>query len=328
MASNVAVIVYRRQPWAFVDRLVLERVPAGFEIVPLERDAAPAERTRVLANAEYLLGSWVTTAVKLTEADFAAAPHLKLLQLMSAGYEHVPLDIAARYRVPVAHFGDAMASVVAEHTLLLMLAVYRRLRDLDAAVRSGAWRTTEPELRELRGKRVGLIGLGYIGREVAGRLRPFGVQGTYFTRTRLAAEQEAALGVRYAPLAELLQDSDLVSLHVPLAPSTRGLIGARELALMKPTAVLINTSRGPVVDQAALQAALAGARLAGAGLDVLDPEPPAADDPLLRLPNVVLTPHNAGQSDAVWPRIVETCFANILAVAQGAPPRFLARPLT
>jgi glyoxylate reductase/D-3-phosphoglycerate dehydrogenase len=171
-------------------------------------------------------------------------------------------------------------------------------------------------LRELRGKRVGLIGLGYIGREVASRLRAFGADVVHFSR------HSASM-----PLDALLQTSDIVSLHVALAPSTRGLIGERELALMKPDAVLINTSRGPVVDQAALYAALANGRLAGAGLDVLDPEPPATDDPLLQLPNVVFTPHNGGQAEEVWPRIVRTCFENIGRVARGEPPRFLARPL-
>jgi phosphoglycerate dehydrogenase-like enzyme len=288
----------------------------------MPRDASAAQRAELLRDAEFLMGSWVTTTVTLTEEDFAAAPHLKLLQLMSAGYEHVDLALAARHGVPVATFGDAMASVVAEHTLLLMLAVYRKLLELDAAVRSGAWRTNEPVLRELRGKRVGLIGLGYIGREVAARLQAFGADVVYFSRQR-----HAGSGLRFVGLDELLGTSDVISLHVALAPSTRGLIGARELGLMKPDAVLINTSRGPVVDQAALHAALSSGALAAAGLDVLDPEPPAADDPLLRLPNVVFTPHNGGQAEEVWPRIVRTCFANVERVAHGEPPLFLARPL-
>src|SRR6202035_5736329 len=152
---------------------VFELCPAGFRLAPMARDAAEDERAGVLADAEFLMGSWVTTAVKVAEEDFRAAPRLKLLQLMSAGYEHVDLDLAARYGVPVAHFGDAMASVVAEHTLLLILAVHRRLVELDAGVRAGAWRTREPVLHELRGKRVGLIGLGLIGREVALRVRAF-----------------------------------------------------------------------------------------------------------------------------------------------------------
>ena len=321
------VIAYRRQPWAFVDRLVVDLCPDGFQLVPLARDASAEERARALADAEYLMGSWVTTAVKLTDADFQAAPKLKLLQLMSAGYEHIDLDLAARYGVPVAHFGDAMASVVAEHTLLLILAVLRRLIVLDPAVRSGAWRTGEPVLHELRGKRVGLVGMGFIGREVALHLRGFQCEVTYFARHRLSFSGEHSYGIRYVEFDELLRSSDVVSLHVPLAPSTRGLIGAPELALMKPGAVLINTSRGAVVDQPALLAALHAGALAGAGLDVLVSEPPSGTDPLLQLPNVVFTPHNAGQAEEVWPRIVRTCFANIQRVSRGEPPRFLARKL-
>ena len=292
----------------------------------MARDASAASRAALLAQADFLMGSWVTTTVTLTEDDYRAAAHLKLVQLMSAGYEHVDLALASRYQVPVATFGDAMGSVVAEHTLLLILAVYRRLLQLDAAVRSGAWRTGEPVLRELRGKRVGLVGLGYIGREVAVRLHAFGAEVVYTARRR--APDEADLGVTYAAdLDDLLRRSDIVSLHVPLAPSTHGLIGARELALMKPGAVLINTTRGPVVDQAALVSALQSGALSGAGLDVLDPEPPSPDDPLLTLPNVVLTPHSGGQADEVWPRIVATCFANVQRVASGEDPLYLARSL-
>ncbi|HEX6512180.1 MAG TPA: hypothetical protein VF157_07780, partial [Chloroflexota bacterium] len=134
------VVLYRLQPWEAVDRLVHEMCPAGFEIVPLTRDASADERHQKLASADFLMGSWVTTAVTLTEDDFRAGKNLKLVQLMSAGYEHVDLGLAACHGVPVSTFGDAMASVVAEHTLLLMLAVYRRLLQLDAAVRGGTWR--------------------------------------------------------------------------------------------------------------------------------------------------------------------------------------------
>jgi phosphoglycerate dehydrogenase-like enzyme len=313
-------VVYRRQPWSFVDNLVFDVAPPGFEIVPMARDASPSERQGLLRDAEFLMGSWVTTAVTLTEDDYAAARRLKLVQLMSAGYEHVDLSLAARHEVPVATFGDAMASVVAEHTILLILALYRRLVALDAAVRFGAWRSREPPLRELRGKRVGLIGFGQIGRAVAIRLRAFSASVTYFSRTRVPDSDFV-----FVSLDELLQTSDVVSLHVPLTASTRGLIRAHELALMKPEAVLINTSRGGVVDQPALLSALSAGALAGAGLDVLADEPPSISEPLLKLPRVVFTPHVAGQSDEVWPRIVRTCFMNIERVARGEPPLYLAR---
>jgi phosphoglycerate dehydrogenase-like enzyme len=317
------VIVYRLQPWAFVDRLVYDLCPRGFEIRQMTRDASEAERAALLAEADYLMGSWVTTTITLTRADYEAAPKLRLVQLMSAGYEHVDVRLAAEFGVPVATFGDAMGNVVAEHTLLLILAVYRRLLALDSAVRSGAWRKDEPVLRELAGKRVGLVGLGYIARAVAARLQAFDAEVLYFTRQ----PAEDAVRLTHVGLEELLGTCDIVSLHVPLAPSTRGMIGQRELALMKPDGVLINTSRGPVVDQAALYTALSSGKLSAAGLDVLETEPPDATDPLLQLPNVVFTPHVGGQSDSVWPRIVRTCFQNIERVSRGERPLYLARPL-
>ncbi|HEX6511410.1 MAG TPA: NAD(P)-dependent oxidoreductase, partial [Chloroflexota bacterium] len=220
---------------------------------------------------------------------------------------------------------DAMASTVAEHALLLMLAVYRRLLHLDSAVRSGQWRTGEPPMYELRGKRVGVVGLGMIGREIATRTRAFAAEVSYFQRQRLNEQAERELGVSYQPLDELLRESDVISLNVPISRSTRHLISEPELELMKPEAVLINVSRGPVVDEVALCRALREGRLRGAGLDVLEQEPPDAENPLLKLDNVVFTPHNAGSSAEVWPRVVASCYANIQLVASGQPPQHLAR---
>src|SRR5919198_491942 len=224
--SYVPRIAYRLQPWEFVDRLVFEQCPPGFELVPMGRNASLEERQAKLADAEFLMGSWVTTTVTLTEDDFRAGQKLKLIQLMSAGYEHIDLDLAARYGVPIAHFGGSNASVVAEHCVMLILALYRRLFELHAAVVSGAWRAGDPSLYELRGKRVGLIGLGYIGREVATRLRVFEAEVVYYARHPVDA------GVPLLGLDELLRTSDVVSLHVPITSATRGMIGARELALM------------------------------------------------------------------------------------------------
>jgi len=313
----VPVILYRLQPWPEVDRLVFDHVPAGFDLVPMARDASAKERHAKLSGADFLMGSWVTTTVKLTEDDFRAGRNLRLIQLMSAGYEHVDLGLAKQYGIPVAHFGGSNATVVAEHTILLILALYRHLFMLDANVRKGVWRAGEPDMHELRGKRVGLIGMGHIGRAVAERLRAFDAEVVQHGR-----HQPDAL-----PLDDLLRTSDVVSLHVSLTSQTRGLIGARELALMKPTALLINTSRGPIVDQSALTQALEQGKIAGAGLDVLDPEPPAPDSPLLKLDNVIFTPHNAGSAQEVWPRVVATCFANIERVTRGEPPQHLALPL-
>ena len=317
--------MYRLQPWEFVDRLVFDGCPAGFEIVPLARDATAEDRHAKLAQADFLMGSWVTTAVTLTNDDFRAASKLRLIQVMSAGYEHLDLDLAARYSVPVAHFGDAMASTVAEHALLLMLAISRRLLHMDAAVRDGRWRTGEPPMYELRGMRVGIVGFGLIGREVARRVRAFDAAVIYFQRHRLEPAEETRLEVSYQPLDELLANSDVVCLNVPITPSTRHLIGARELGLMKPEATLVNVSRGAVVDEAALAEALNQRRLRGAALDVLEKEPPDLANPLLARDDVVFSPHNAGSSAEVWPRVVANCFGNIERVARGERPLNLAR---
>lgn len=317
------VVVYRLQPWAFVDRLVEQMCPPGFELVPLARDASPEDRHAKLSEAEFLMGSWVTSAVTLDEEDFRAAKRLKLLQLMSAGYEHVNLELAARHGVPVAHFGDAMASTVAEHTLLMILSTFRHLTLLDANVRSGVWRGADPQLYELRGKRAGIVGLGLIGAEIARRLQAFDAEVVYNQRHRPADERRT----RYLPLDELLSTSDVVVLSVPMAPSTRHLIGDRELALMRPETVLVNVSRGPVVDEAALVEALRAGKLRGAALDVLEQEPVDKSNPLLGLDNVLLTPHVAGVSAEVWPRVVAACFDNLQRVARGELPINLARKL-
>jgi phosphoglycerate dehydrogenase-like enzyme len=321
------MILYRLQPWPVVDELVRRMCPAGFELVEMARDAEAEERRAKLAQADFLMGSWVTTTVKLTEDDFRAMRKLRLIQLMSAGYEHVDLDLAERRGIPVAHFGGSNASVVAEHTLLLILALYRKLLQLNAGVKSGAWRTGEPVLHELRGKRVGIVGMGYIGRELAALLRAFRTETVYFSRTRLNSSAEQQLGLAFVELDELLRTSDVVSLHVALTSKTRGMLGKRELALMKPGALLINTSRGAIVDESALASALERGALGGAGLDVLDQEPPDLSAAWLQLDTVICTPHNAGSATEVWSRVVATCFANIERVARGEPPQHLATKL-
>jgi phosphoglycerate dehydrogenase-like enzyme len=164
------------------------------------------------------------------------------------------------------------------------------------------------------------VGFGAIGREVARRAQAFDMAISYCARRRLPAATEAALGVAYLELPELLAESDVVSLHLPLNAATRNLVGEKELSLMKPGAVLINTARGPIVDQVALAAALARGALFGAGLDVFAQEPPAADDRLLGLPNVVLTPHVAGPTAETWQRSLANAYANVQRVAAGQPP--------
>jgi phosphoglycerate dehydrogenase-like enzyme len=304
-------------PSAEVGEIARTMAPSGFELVLAPPGSAPFEAA--LGVAEYMV---CYPNVAMHDAFYAAAPRLRLVQLLSAGYDAVDLLAARRARVPVCNNGGANAISVAEHALLLMLAVSRRVIWQHASVSGGRWRGNGPAPRmyELNNKTLGIVGLGTIGKKVARLAQAFGMRVLYYDIARLSEDAEDALGVRFRLLRELLAEADIVSLHVPLDHSTRGMIGAGELALMKARAILVNTARGPVVDERALQVALAGGRLFGAGLDVFDPEPPASVNPLLKLDNVVLTAHFAGPT---WDNHVarfRNAFDNVQRVARGEKP--------
>ena len=308
-------IVYVNSP--FDNReAVAELAPAGFELVQAEA-GTPAYR-EALGGASYLVG-FVDGLVE--EGLYRAAPKLRLIQLLSAGYDRADIAAARRAGVPVANNGGANAVAVAEHAMLLMLAVCRRLPLQHANVGSGRWRGNEPpRVHELKGRTLGIVGLGTIGKKTARLAGAFGMTVHYYDIARLTEDAEDALGVRFRLLGELLRTSDIVSLHVPLNPTTRHLVGAREIALLKPTAVLVNTSRGPVVDEVALTEALAAGKIAGAGLDVFDQEPPDADNPLFSLDNVVLTAHLAGPTVESSTARLRNAFDNVERVERGEPP--------
>lgn len=260
--------------------------PPAFEF----HNVAPADLTSALLDADYLCGF---IGPLPTEVLVAAARHrLKLVQLMSAGYDRFNIEGARAARVPVADNGGANAIAVAEHAIMLMLAGLKHVHALDASVRRGAWRGGVGRVYELYGSTVGVVGMGRIGREVASRLAGWGARLIYFDPIRLSAELERQLDVSYVDLDHLLRTADAVTVHVPLNDRTRNLIDAESLSLMKPTSILINTARGGLVDEEALANALREGQVLGAGLDVFSQEPIAADNPLLRLDNVVLTPHS------------------------------------
>jgi len=293
-------------------------VPPGFEMDVVE--AGTPEFTAALPDAEYYVGF---PRAELSTDFFKAAPRLKLVQLISAGYDRLDVEAARRAGVPIANNGGANSVAVAEHTLLLMLAVYRKLSWHHANVVTGKWRVGDfasHRLYELEGKTLGIVGLGTIGKKVARRAAAFGLRIQYYDIVRLPEDAEDALGVRFALFPELLRTSDIVSLHVPLNKVTRNLIGARELGLMQPSAVLINTCRGPVVDETALHAALTGGRIAAAGLDVMVQEPPLANHPLFALENVTFTPHMAGPTWENWTKAFRNAFDNVQRVARGERP--------
>ncbi len=260
--------------------VVPEEDPAG------SRAAAP-ECIALVANASF----------PVNEEFFAHAPLLQVVGRMGVGYDNVDVAAARSRGIRVVNTPFPVIEPVAEHTILLFLAVARRLVAGDRAVREGRWRGPDNlPGPELFGKNLGLIGLGNTGRRVAEIVvRGFGMKGAYFDRVA-RPEAEKELGLRRLPLEDLLAQSDFVSVHVNLSPETRGLLNARTFAAAKPGCIFVNLSRGPVVDEEALAAALRSGRLGGAGLDVFVQEPPPKDHPLLSLPNVVVAPHVGGGS--------------------------------
>ena len=295
-----------------------ELAPSGFDTVIAR--AGSAEFNAALADAEYLVG---LGEVKMDDAFYKSAPKLRLVQLLSAGYDRVDIEAARRARVPVCNNGGANAIAVAEHAILLMLAVCRRLTWLHDMVKSGRWRGNDVasvRLYELHGRTLGIIGLGNIGKKVARLAQGFGMAVQYFDVARLSEDAADTLGVKFRLFNEVLRTSDIVSLHVPLIPSTRHMWGAAQFRLMKPAAYLINTCRGPVVDEPALYEALTNGTIAGAGLDVFDQEPPAANNPLFTLDNVILTPHYAGPTWDNQSARFRNGFDNVQRVARGEKP--------
>ena len=298
-----------------------EMAPDGFELTIAAPDTA--EFNAALAEAAYFVG---LTSGQMGDTFFKAAPKLRLVQLVSAGYDRVDIEAARRARVPVANNGGANSIAVAEHAMLLMLAVNRRLMWQHTNVVAGRWRGNDfasVRLYELHGKTLGIIGLGTIGKKVARLGRAFGLHVQYYDTARLTEDGEDAIGARFRAMPEVLRTSDIVSLHVPLTPATRKLIGARELGMMKNSAILINTCRGPVVDEAALVEALGNGTIAAAGLDVFEEEPTSPTNPLFQLDNVILTPHLAGPTwDNQYSRF-RNAFDNVQRAARGEKPLWI-----
>jgi D-3-phosphoglycerate dehydrogenase / 2-oxoglutarate reductase len=273
----------------------LQQAPIELVQRPL-RESDGSVATEV-AEADILIsgGALVDEAVvsQLRNVRFLVRPYV--------GYDDIDVDAATRHGILFANVPDAFIEEVANHTLALILAGNRKLVQADAFVKSGRWsagarsREAVVPLRRTSVLTLGLVGFGNIARLVVDRARAFGFR-ILAADPFVAPEVAHVMGVTMLPLDELLAESDIVSLHVFLNAQTRGLIDARRLALMKPDAYLVNTSRGPVVDEKALVEALQAGRLAGAGLDVFEVEPMAADSQLLRMPNVVLTPHIASYS--------------------------------
>ena len=249
------------------------------------------------------------------------APRLSVISTMSVGYEHIDLNACRRRGIQVGHTPDVLTDSTADFTVALILSVARRIPEAVEYARSGLWSTWDPGLllgHDLFGKTVGIVGMGRIGEAVAQRIKAFGSNLVYHDSIQ-RTEVELKLNARLVTFEELLTEADITTLHVPLTKQTHHLISYPQLKLMKPTALLINTSRGKVVDTEALLHALQNGEIQAAGLDVTDPEPLPADHPLFKLPNCLITPHIASAGAATRTKMAHMAVDNLLAGLQGGP---------
>jgi glyoxylate reductase len=283
----------------------------------------PPERGELLEAVRGASGVLSTATEKMDgEVMDAAGDGLKVIANMAVGYDNIDLEAARERGVVVTNTPGVLDETTADVAFLLLLATARRLGEGERLLRAGRWEWWGPkQLRgfDVWGKKLGIVGMGRIGQAVARRARGFAMEILYHNRSR-REDAENEFGARYLGLEDLLRESDFVSIHTPLTEETRHLIGERELALMKPTAVLVNTSRGPVVDESSLADALESGRIFAAGLDVYEEEP-KVHPKLLELENVVLSPHIGSASMETRDRMATLAAENLRAVLSGEPAK-------
>ena len=311
-----AILVTRKLPSS-----VLSKLSAVADVDLYSGEAAiPADELCARVADKDALICLLTDSVDRTVID--AAPKLKVIANVAVGYNNIDLAYARSRGIVVTNTPDVLTESVADFTWALILAITRRLSEGERLVRRGEWKGWALDLllgTELRGKQLGLVGVGRIGRAVAARAAAFGMRVAYSSRRETAGAGIHSGPAEHMPLDRLLTTSDIVSLHVPLTPDTRHLVDKRALTRMKRSAYLINTARGPVVDEAALAWALQHHLLAGAALDVYEHEPAVHPD-LLSLENVLLVPHLASGTTETRTAMADLAVENVLAVLDGRPP--------
>ncbi len=312
-------------PHVFISRAIapvaLKRIEAVCEVDLWDGEMPPphsilCDRVRGVAGILSLITDRIDS-----EIYDAAGSALKVVSNMAVGYNNVDVTAAAARGIAVGNTPGVLTDATADLTMALLLSSARRIVEGVEYIRSGEWRTWHPSLllgRDLNGAALGIIGFGRIGQAVARRAQAFGMQILAYSPSLSEGDAQRA-GVTRADINTILHESDFVSLHCPLSPETRHLIDADALKLMKNDAILINTSRGPVVDQAALYAALRGGEIGGAALDVTDPEPMADNDPLLLLPNVIVIPHLGSATVQTREKMALMAADNLIAGVTGQP---------
>lgn len=308
------VFVTRRLPALALDEL---NQSCQVDIWDHESPAPPYET--IVARTRDKEGLLCLLTDRIDAALMDAAPGLKVISQCAVGYDNIDIQAARARHIAVGNTPGVLTEATADFAFALLMASARRIGEAIDYVRNGDWKTWGLTIllgQDVHRATLGIVGMGRIGQALARRAKGFDMRVLYSEVARQPS-LEASLGVEYAAFDDLLQQADFVSLHVNLTPQTNGLIGHRELALMKQTAVLINTSRGPVVDPEALYQALKNGRITGAALDVTDPEPLPPDHRLLSLPNLIVAPHIASATESTRGRMAQMAVRNLIAGLEG-----------
>jgi glyoxylate reductase len=315
MAARPKVFVARRIPEDGIEPVVAACDTRVWE------DDLPPPRAALLEAIRGCDGVLTLLTDKVDDEFLdAAGPQLKVVSNYAVGFDNIDVPAVTRRGIPAGNTPGVLTETTADLAFALLMAAARRLPEGDRYVRDGKWKTWGPLLLlgpDVHGATIGIVGFGRIGQAMAKRARGFGMTVLYQDIHRVDPAVEAEFGATYLPLEELLPRADFVTLHTNLTPETRGLINAEKLSWMKPNAVLVNTSRGPVIDHAALAEALKSGRIFAAALDVTDPEPIPMDDPLVGLDNCLIVPHIASASRATRAKMAEMAAANLLAGVRG-----------
>ncbi len=315
----IKILSLSPMPPEFIKSLVASKIEGvEFDIKGVQ-GKNQEEIKELFKEAEIIIGDY-TFNFQVTRELLQVAKNLKFIQQPSVGYQNIDIDSAKEFGIIVSNTAGANTVSVAEHTIMLALMLLKKIFLAHQKTQQGEWLQMGINGSELLGKKWGILGMGRIGIEVTKRLIPFGVSILYFDKIRLSEEKEKELNLEYCSIDKLLRQSDVISIHLPLTNETKGLIGEKELNIMKPSTILINVARSEIVDEEKLANALKRRRIAGAGIDVFSTEPVQKDNVLLQAPNVILSPHIAGVTNEARQRIIEKTISNVERFIKGEKP--------
>jgi glyoxylate reductase len=332
------MLIYRKKgggmkPKVYITRRIPEsgiRLIAEFCDIVIHPGEVPPDEKEIIRNIGDMDALLCLLSDRINRNVIDAAPGLKVISTMSAGFEHIDVSEATKKGIHIGYTPGILTDATADLAFTLLLSISRRIVEADRFVRELNWKVAwAPSLmagQSVWGSTIGIVGFGRIGRGMAKRAQGFNMKVIYYSKTKLSSEEEKNLGIEYMPLENLLAESDFVSLHVPLTKETHHLIDEKRLGLMKPGSILINTSRGSVVDEEALIKVLKEKQIAGAGLDVFEKEPLDADSPLFKMDNVVILPHIGSATWKTREKMSEIAANNLLAILKGQQPLYWLNP--